>query len=80
MFKTQETLEDEFGKRVKVVGKEAERENGAFEVTINGKLIHTRLGFVSKTKNLTSDFKKPKCFAFIFHASSGFDKVQKKQC
>ena len=51
MFKTQETLEDEFGKRVKVVGKEAERENGAFEVTINGKLIHTRLGFVSKTKN-----------------------------
>ena len=70
MLKIQETLEDEFGKRVKVVGKEAERENGAFEVSINGKLIHTRLGFVSKTKkNLTSDLKKPTCFAFIFDAS-----------
>ena len=56
MFKTQETLEDEFGKRVKVVGKEAERENGAFEVTINGKLIHTRLGCVSKIKKKKLNF------------------------
>ena len=40
----------------------------------------TVVSYISFVSFLISDFKKPTCFAFIFDASSGYDKVQKKRC